>query len=229
MQYPELFERVFVQLKQLGIEYSVTFGARVFPRQIRAIEKELSCRFPPEFREFYLTVGNGVILYWPANPDTDALGPWGVLIIPSLSSLMEINQRWRDIALYSPEKANEYGFPYTKDPALAKQTAARMWQWLPLIEHHNGDAIALDLGAVGCPVVFDQHDWFDGGTGDNGFPLAPNFKAFLWGWGSICFQEPLDCYWPRCFKPTGGVDWYGKFFDQKFCIPNLRQALAETF
>ncbi len=49
------------------------------------------------------------------------------------------------MALYSPKAAEKYGFPYTKDPALAKITAARMWHWLPVIEEGNGDLICIDM------------------------------------------------------------------------------------
>ena len=125
------------------------------------------------------------------------------------------------MVLYSPERAEEYGFPYTKDPILAKRTAARMWNWLPVIEEGNGDSICLDLDAPSCPVVFDKHDWMDGGSGDNGHPLAPNWRAFLLGWGSVCFQVPDGLYWPWCFRPGGGVAWDSESFRSPFRIADL--------
>src|SRR5690606_16890339 len=127
--------------------------------------------------------------------------------VPDLEYLASMYTGWRDFALYSPEKAENYGFPYTDDPALAKRTAARMWHWLPVIEMWNGDLFCLDLGEPSCPVIFNQHDWMDGGTGDNGRLMAENFRAFLVGWGSVCFQFPKPIYWPDCLLPSGGVAW----------------------
>jgi hypothetical protein len=178
----------------------------------------MKVHLPAELREFYQEIGDGFVLFWQSDPN-DAEKPWGSLQVPTLSSLAEMYSGWRGLVLYTPEKADQYGFPYTKDPTLARRTAARMWHWLPIIDEGNGDTICLDLGDPGCPVVFDQHDWMDGGSGDNGHRLAPNLKAFLIDWGSVCFLHPI--HWDWCFRPGGGVDWDGEPFRNPFRVSGL--------
>ena len=163
------------------------------------------------------------MLFWQSDPN-DPKKPWGSLQVPSLSYLAEMYTGWRGLVLYTPEKAEQYGFPYTKDPALAKRTAARMWHWLPVIE--DGERrlrSAWTWVTRSCPVVFDKHDWMDGGSGDNGHRLAPNWRAFLVGWGSVCFQQPEGLYWPWCFRPGGGVAWDGEHFLSPFRVAGLAE------
>ena len=224
VDYADLLEAVFGRLDELGVAGSATPGELATDEALAAAEAEMRIRLPADLREFYQTVGDGFVLFWESDAD-DPKKPWGSLQIPSLSSLADVYRGWRGLVLYTPERAEEYGFPYTKDPVLAKRTAARMWHWLPIIEHGNGDSICLDLGDPGCPVVFDRHDWMDGGSGDNGHPLASNWRAFLTGWGSVCFQQPEDLYWPWCFRP-GGVAWNGEHFRNPFRVASLAESVA---
>jgi hypothetical protein len=96
-----------------------------------------------------------------------------------------------------------------------------MWSWLPFHQEGNGDQFCIDLGDPSRPVVFDQHDWLDGGTGDNGHILASNFREFISDWGRVCFQAPESLYWPSCFLPEGGVDWAGPQFRDPFRVEEL--------
>ncbi|WP_162671139.1 SMI1/KNR4 family protein [Gemmata massiliana] len=219
VDYPSLLETVLGHLEELGVTYLATSGELVTDEVLESAEASMKIRLPAELREFYQTVGDGFSFFWESDSG-DPKTPWGSLPVPSLSSLVKMYTGWRGLVLYSPERAEEYGFPHTKDPALAKHTAARMWHWLPIIAEENGDAICLDLGAPGCPVVFDQHDWMDGGSGDNGHPLGANWREFLIGWGSVCFQMPKDLYWPWCFRP-GGVAWDGEHFHSRFRVAEL--------
>ncbi len=219
MDYPSLLKTVFGHLDELGIPYQAASGEPATDEALASAEAAMKIRLPAELREFYQTVGDEFLLFWESDSD-DPKKPWGSLSVPSLSSLVDTYTGWRGLVLYSPERAEEYGFPHTNAPALAKRTAARMWHWLPVITEENGDAICLDLGALGCPVVFDRHSWMDGGSGDNGHPLAANWREFLIGWGSICFQMPKDLYWPWCFQP-GGVAWDGEYFDSRFRVAEL--------
>jgi hypothetical protein len=133
---------------------------------------------------------------------------------------------WRQYALYAPEKAEQYGFPYTENPELAKRTAARMWDWLPVIAEGNGDLICVDLGVPSHPVIFHQHDWMDGGTGDNGHLLADNWGEFLAKWATVCFQFPKSLWWPSAFKPGGGIAWEGEQFRDPFRIASFAEGSA---
>lgn len=220
MDYISLLEAVCGRLDELGMDGSAPCGEFVTDEELSACEAQMGVRLPAELREFYQTIGDGLVLFWQSDPD-DPQKPWGGLEVPSLASLVEMFRGWRGLVLYTPERAEEYGFPYTKDPTLAKRTAARMWHWLPVIAESNGDAICLDLGTTGCPVVFDRHDWMDGGSGENGHLLAPNWRAFLVDWGRVCFQQPDGLYWPRCILPGGGVAWDGEHFRNPFRVAGL--------
>jgi cell wall assembly regulator SMI1 len=217
VDYHGLFEIVRRHLERHGVVCDISIGEPASAQELAAVENELGVTLPGELREFYTTVGNGYSMYWNADA-SNARNPWGSLQVLSLVSLAEVYTGWRGMALYDSEAADRYGFPYTKNPTLAKQTAARQWHWLPVIEEGNGDLICVDLSVSGGPVVFHQHDWLDGGTGDDGHVLAPGWGAFLNGWGSVCFQNPAGLYWPHCFLPGGGVAWDGEEFREPFRV-----------
>jgi cell wall assembly regulator SMI1 len=220
MDYGGLVETVRRYLKGQGIDCAVTAGKPVNGKALAKTESEMQVRLPADLREFYRSIGDGLSIFWEAEPN-DAHRPFGGLYVPTLASHAALYRGWREMALYSPEQAEKYGFPYTKDPALAKRTAARMWHWLPVIEEGNGDMICQDLSDRGGPVIFHKHDWLDGGSGDDGHLLAPNWGAFLAGWGSVCFQFPEGHYWPSCFRPGGGVDWGGEHFRSPYRVADL--------
>ncbi len=215
MEYQRLLDAVRHHVERQGVECAAPSGKPASEKAVAAVEAKLKVRLPTELREFYRTVADGYAMFWQADPD-DANQPFGGLQVPKLSSLAEMYSGWRGMALYNSEQAEKYGFPYTKDPALAKRTAARQWHWLPVINEPNGDLICLDLSAPGGPVIFHKHDWLDGGTGDDGHLLAPSWREFLMGWGSVCFQFPDGLYWPSCFRPGGGVAWGNECFRSPF-------------
>lgn len=57
-------------------------------------------------------------------------------------------------------------------------------------DEDNGDGFCLDTALDHSPVVFDQHDWYDGGTGENGHHLADSLLQFYMDWAPVCFQIP---------------------------------------
>src|ERR1700687_3337646 len=93
---------------------------------------------PAQLQRSYETLGDGFLFRWQADLN-DLNLPFGKLEIPPLADLAEWYLTWREKALYSPAEADKYGFPYTDDPALAKKTAATMWNWLPMLREGNGD------------------------------------------------------------------------------------------
>ncbi len=222
MDYRGLLEAVRHHVKRQKVDCVVKSGPPASEKAVAAVETELKVRLPAELREFYQTVADGYEMFWSADPN-DAKQPFGALQVPKLSSLAEMCYGWRETALYNPEEAEKYGFPYTKDPALAKRTASRQWHWLPVIEEGNGDLLCTDLSVPGGPIIFHKHDWLDGGTGDDGHPLAPSWGAFLAGWGSVCFQFPNGLYWPSCFQPGGGVAWDSEKFRSPFRAADLAE------
>ncbi len=220
MDYSGLLDAVRRHVVAQGVACAITSGTPASEKAVAAAEAKLNVRLPAEMREFYRTVADWYAMFWEADAN-DSTQPFGGLQVPTLSSLVKMYTGWRGMALYTPEKAERYGFPYTEDPTLAKRTAARQWHWLPVIEQGNGDLICLDLSVPGGPVIFHKHDWLDGGTGDDGHLLAPSWRAFLVGWGSVCFQFPEGLYWPSCFRQGGGVAWDSEMFRGPFRVAGL--------
>jgi cell wall assembly regulator SMI1 len=220
MDYRELLDAVRRHVEQQGVGCAISGGKPASEKAVAATEGKLKVRLPAELQEFYRTVADGYAMFWQAD-ENDAKQPFGGLEVPKLSALAEMYSAWRGMALYTPEQSDKYGFPYTKDPALAKRAAARQWHWLPVIEEGNGDLICVDLSAPGGSVVFHKHDWLDGGSGDDGHPLAPSWRAFLANWGSVCFQLPDGLYWPSCFRQGGGVVWDSEMFRSPFRFAGL--------
>jgi len=225
VDYRGILDAVRRHVERQKVDCAVTSGNPASEKAVAATEAKLKVRLPAELREFYRTVADGYAMFWQVDPN-DAKQAFGCLQVPKLSSLAEMYSGWRGMALYNPEQAEKYGFPYTKDPALAKRTASRQWHWLPVIKEGNGDLICLDLSVSGGPVIFHKHDWLDGGTGNDGHPLASSWRAFLAGWGSVCFQFPDGLYWPPCFKPGGGVAWDSEQFRSPFRVVSLAEPNA---
>jgi cell wall assembly regulator SMI1 len=216
MEYRALFNTVRQHLKRLGVESELVAGARVIDKALDKIERKLSIKFPGDLRELYLALGDGFVFSWK---DTAREGkPFAAVAFPTLSDLAGLYKGWRQMALYTPEAAEKYGFPYTADPVLAKRTAASVWHWLPVLDEGNGDMICQDLVDPGCPIIFNKHDWMDGGSGDNGHFLAWGWHHFLHDWGRVCFQMPKNLWWPGCFRTGGGIEWDGDGFHEPFRI-----------
>ncbi len=80
----------------------------------------------------------------------------------------------------------------------------------------NGDFISIDLNSdrFGM-IIFDSHDWLDGGTGENGFLMAPDLLTFIERWGHVCFCPPKTLCWKSVLK-NDGVDWDSDHFDAEF-------------
>jgi SMI1 / KNR4 family (SUKH-1) len=222
MDYLQLFQRAQAHLKGLQVESSFYPGGHVIDWDLWAAKDTMKRPLPEDLRQFYLEVGNGLSFNWKAE-SAKQYPPFANVEVPSLWSLGRGYLEYQDGECYSPEKAEEYGFPYTKDRQLAKRTAARMWHWLPVFAEGNGDKICLDLSLPSCPVIFHKHDWHDGGSGDNGHLLAENWKAFLTRWASVCFQCPKSLWWVSAFKPGGGVSWEGEQFRASFRIEGLAE------
>lgn len=212
MSFVHIIGEAITRLNELGIEVDAAAGQVTSERQLRAAEARMGIRLPQALGEFYREVGNGYAMFW----QSEEARLWGGLSVPPLKELAGLLRDWKRISVYTPEAAEKYGFPYTKDPALAKRTAAKMRDWLPLIEEGNGDAICLDTGTPEGEVIFHAHAWMDGGTGDNGQLLATNLRDFVSGWASVCFQQPMDFDWPASLLSGGGVDWSGSRFRDPF-------------
>lgn len=224
MDYKRLFEQVRTRLDSLGVNYSFYAARPVLECwDIWGAQYDMKRMLPKELCKFYLDMGDGLSFRWESEPENGAL-VFANLQMPSLESLVRQYFDWRNCVCYSPENAAEYGFPHTANPQLAIRTAARMWDWLPILYQGNGDQICIDLSEQSCPVIFHKHDWMDGGSGENGFLLAENWNAFVTGWAGVCFQWPKSLFWDSELIPAKGVNWEGAEFLAPFRISDLKTA-----
>src|SRR5262249_14821528 len=160
-------------------------------------------------KDFFTDCGNGLVYSW------DHKDHFGSLLLPPLKMLVENYQGWKELVLWM----DDYAFPHVDDPKLGKKTYQRMKRWLPLISEGNGDGFCIDCGSKTAPVVFHRHDWYDGGSGENGHLVADNLFDFVQSWSRVCFISPKNCYWPETFSENG-ISWTSQFFEEKFIIPS---------
>jgi hypothetical protein len=115
------------------------------------------------------------------------------------------------------EWRDDYEFAHVEDSALAKRTALKMRKWLPLWGIGNGDCLCLDASADPSPVLFNKHDWYDGGSGGNGHKIAESLIDFYSDWARVCFQFPSRLWWAGVFNKNGeGIDWASDEFREPF-------------
>jgi hypothetical protein len=234
MVYLEIFDRVAKYVTDRGA--FVTWRRSPHLSDSDFAEAKASCRIslPDDLLEMYAEVGDGTLFRWTLaeRPDLSLIppaylfdylnqlpkndGPVGGVELTTLSQLVTyVNEsiNWRI------EWDDDYDYRFTKDPNLAKSTAKRMRKWARFHDEGNGDQFCLDGGIAPSPVVFDKHDWMDGGTGDNGHRLGDSLLAFYQDWSKVCFQGPSSLWWPAVFRPKGGVDWQSDEFDEGFRLP----------
>lgn len=217
MAYLELFQRVSHHVKAQGVKVIFKRGKSLSPSVIKRAQAKALIPIPQSMAEFYAEVGDGLAFGWTAKGDTApfASHDFPKLAAITLQSFDKINWRseWND--------AND--FRYTKDPKLAKRTAMRMRKWMPIHDEGNGDRFCLDTAIDPSRVVFDQHDWLDGGTGANGHLLGRSLLDFYTAWSKVCFQRPRSLWWPSVLKKAGGgVNWASEEFQEPFRL--LRDA-----
>ena len=240
--YAQMFDRVVRFLESKGVRATYEHGRPLSDRLIRSARKQLAIPLPESLVEVYREVGDGLTLAWNDGkpvaptaaqkrmaarlgrqsgvafefPTLDDGKVFATFALPLLSKLVADHQdHARRIAVFD----EPYPFAHVRDPSLAKQTAQRMRHWLGFHDEGNGDRICLDAAADPPSVVFDRHDWFDGGAGDNGTPMAPTLAAFLDGWSRVSFQFPRSLYWPSVLTGSG-VNWDSDEFDRRFRLPS---------
>jgi hypothetical protein len=218
MAFLELFEEVADHVRRQGVKVTFTRGEQL---PASAIERAVTRRvlpITPSMAEFYAEIGNGMLFKWMSEGDRAAATnhSFPELRDPTpklLKAIMNRVEWWCD----------DYDFRNTMDPNLAKQTAIKMRKWVPFHDEGNGDEFCLDGAVDPAPVVFNQHDWFDGGTGENGHVLGESLLDFYTRWSKVCFQFPRSYWWPNAFnKSGGGVDWSGAEFQEPFRLPGAQ-------
>jgi hypothetical protein len=210
MAYLELFERAADHVRNQGVTVTFKCGKPLPQSVIERAQAGTLIAIPASMAEFYAEVGDGLFFRW--TPDDDE-APFAAFEFPKLRDRIveSIDKvRWRT------EWDDTYDFRGTKDRKLAKQTALRMRKWMPFHDEGSGDRFCLDTAIDSAPVVFDQHDWFDGGTGENGHVLAGSLFKFLTDWSQVCFQFPRSLWWPLVFRKPIGINWNSDEFRQPF-------------
>jgi hypothetical protein len=178
-------------LERRDIAVALVISQPVKERKLKRFEEKAEVCLPHDVSAFYLEGSDGLYCYW------ETASEYGSFQIPSLQDLRQRLISWGNLEL----SLDDSSFPYVDDEDLAKKTFARMAHWIPF------------SGAV----VFHQHDWMDGGTGENGAKMANGLLDFIWGWATVCFQRPTSLYWPDVLMGDG-VDWLSSAFNREFAV-----------
>ena len=217
MAYLELFTRVAAHVRRQGVKVTLKRGEPLTMSAINRARAEALIPIPKLMAEFYAEIGDGIEFAWSAKGDQS---PFANHEFPKLADCVF---RSFDNLSWRTEWQDDYDFRYTKHPALAKQTALKMRNWMPFHGEGNGDRFCLDTASQPAPVVFDRHDWYDGGTGENGPRLADSLLQFYTDWAQVCFQFPRSLWWPSVLKEDSpGVDWSSTEFREPFRLPDMR-------
>lgn len=214
MAYLELFEQVADRVRSQGVKVVFERGKPLAASAIQRACAKSVIPIPASLAEFYAEVGDGLRFAWKSKKHGNAFANYEVpglegCVVESFESVT-----WRT------EWDDTYAFRGTADPVLAKQTALKMRKWMRFYDQGNGDMFCLDTAVDPAPVVFDKHDWFDGGTGENGHRLADSLLQFFTCWAQVCFQFPRTCWWPTVLRKDGPyVDWRSDEFREPFRLP----------
>lgn len=211
MAYLELFERVAEHVRRQGVKVRITRGK---PLETAALERAGAMSFipiPTSLIELYAEIGDGFEFGWSSKGKRAPFANHDICKLEECApkSLGDVNWRieWRD----------DYEFPHVKDPVLAKRTALEMQKWLPFWDIGNGDSLCLDTSVEPSPVLYNQHDWFDGGSGENGHLIAKSLLDFYSEWAQVCFQFPQSLWWPGVLNKNGlGINWASDEFREPF-------------
>ncbi|MFA8020121.1 SMI1/KNR4 family protein [Bremerella cremea] len=207
-----MIERVRAHLSTLGITLQFEANPPATQADVDEAQERLQLSLPASYVSFVTQFANGFDLAWTSPKDK----VFGTFTMEPIASSVEGLLGMRDWRLYSEKAARQYGFPYTDDPELAMRTNARMHHWLPLVRIANGDFLSIDLNEDHFgQAIFDKHDWLDGGSGDNGSPLADDWPTFFEAWSRVCFVHPKSYYWPNILQDTG-VEWSSPEFLNRF-------------
>ncbi len=213
MEIEELFSPLSKHLNALRINCDFFSAECVDAKTISDAETTIDFKLPEQLKELYLKFGNGLVFAWEDKRSESKHEAYGQLIIPALAELVQMHDEWKKLVVWM----DDYEFPNCQDSVLAKKTYRRMKLWLPFWDEGNGDQFCFDCGDAAGAIVFHQHDWNDGGVGNNGHRLANNLFDFIAQWSKVSFTCPTSLWWPSTFTNTG-VDWSERHFHSKFVV-----------
>lgn len=206
-------EQVRSHLRTMGIKIHCKLNPKATMRDVDNANSRIGLALPESYVEFITQVANGFELSWRSK---EKKGPFASFEMTSLDASIDGMLGMREWRFYDDTAAAAYGFPYVDDSALAIETNKRMHNWLPIHPEGNGDNFSIDLESGG-KLILDQHDWLDGGTGDNGFLMASDLPSFLESWANVCFSYPQGLWWKSVIG-SDGVTWTSDEFDNRFRI-----------
>ncbi len=206
-----ILDRVATHLAGYGVNLYCTLKPKASVEDVDAAHDRLGLALPDSYIEFITQFANGFELSWYSDN-----GGFAWFEMATMESSIDGVLGMRNWRFYDDVAACEYGFPYVDDSELALVTNRLMHNWLPIHAEENGDyfSINLNTAGMGC-VIFDQHDWLDGGTGHNGFPMASDLPSFFKSWGMVCFSHPQSLRW-KSVVGEDGVNWDSNEFDDRF-------------
>jgi hypothetical protein len=219
MYYHDLLVAVADHVRWRGVEVEWVPGPPLTEAAVEQARRLLTIPLPQSLADFYQDVGDGVLFRWPAggpgDDERDEEHPFAMLELPPLLDLAIAYEEQKD---YASPFEDDLDYRRAADPQKARATARRMRRWLAFHHEGNGDRFCLDTALDPQPVVFDRHDWFDGGDDDNRSPMGDTFGGFMTDWARVCFQRPSSLWWPSVLGPAG-VDWQSGKFDPRFRLP----------
>jgi hypothetical protein len=210
MAYLELFKRVTDHLERLDEPFRFKRGSPLSKKEVARICERSAIPVPLSIIDLYSEVGNGFSIDFEARGERAPFANLEFAPLEEIAAPVIYGIEWKT------EWSDSYDFRFTDNPRLAKKTSLKMRHWLQFHQEGNGDSICLDTASDPAPVVFNQHDWLDGGTGENGHILADSLPDFMVSWSTVCFQFPRNMWWPTVFRKTDGVDWASAEFCEPF-------------
>ena len=206
MNLDPLIWKATSHLKGAGIPCSFARGPVVAESFVVKIEQKLGFPLPGQLREIYLQYGSPVVLFWEDGEQS------GGFRVREVGKTVRDYQAWRK-AVRSIDLAAVVS---RKNLPRASKVFAAMNHWFPVIETGQTSAFCIDRATKGQPVVYHQHDWYNG-SGVNGHPVAANLLAFLAKWAGVGFAEPRSRDWRSTFAEQG-VSWTRRHFGERLVL-----------
>jgi hypothetical protein len=211
MAYLELFEGVAEHVRRQGVKVRFKRGKPLDPAAIERASPKAFIPIPTSLIDFYAEIGDGLEFGWSSK------GKDAPFANHAICRLEECAPKSIDDVSWLTEWQDDYEFPHVEDPVLAKKTALKMRKWLAFWGIGNGDSLCLDTSADPSPVLFSKHDWYDGGSGENGHKIAESLFEFYSDWAQVCFQFPSSLWWPGVLNKNGaGINWASDEFREPF-------------
>lgn len=212
MHLLDLFERAADRVRSLGLDVEFEQEGPFVQSEVEDLQRLCPLPIPSTLIDVYRQVGTSLDFSWAVDVDDGFNGPSAMVCIAPLAELVARHVRGRE---HRVEWNDDYEFTHVDSPAWARETARRMRRWLAFHHEGNGDAFCLDTRDGDPAVLFNQHDWFDGGSGCNGTVMGASLSAFFEAWAQTCFQRPSSLWWPEVLR-ANGVDWHGSEFSDEF-------------